>query len=107
MSTMTQRNINAAPSPFDPGKAIAMLEQLLRTQCEGYRTLLGCIASKRNAIRQANMDDITRICGEENQLLRRLGEFEKTRVELIARLTQHIDRARTAPFTLSELAGRV
>jgi len=84
-----------------------LLEQILRAQLEGHKRMLTCIERKRDAIRTADIELVTTICGEENTLIQKMGELEKRRIELIGRLTSHFMPRASAPMTVTQVAEAV
>jgi FlgN protein len=94
----------AVAAPFDVHSACSILEAMLRAQLDGHGRLRACIKRKREAIRTADIDGVTTICGEENSLIQRLGELEKRRLELIGRITQHFRPSAARPMSLAEIA---
>ena len=85
--------------------AVQMLERLLAAQIEEHQRLRMCIDRKREAIRAADIDAVTTVCGEENAIIQRVGELEKRRLELVARMTQAVAPKAAAPMTLSQLGA--
>ena len=85
--------------------AVQMLERLLGAQIEEHQRLRVCIDRKRGAIRSADIDAITEICGEENAIIQRVGELEKRRLELVARMTQAVSPKASSPMTMSQLGA--
>ena len=88
----------------DLKSAAQMLERILAAQIEEHQRLRACIDRKREAIRTADINAVSNICGEENAVIQRIGELERRRLELVARITQAIDARATAPMTLAQLA---
>lgn len=84
--------------------AAQMLERILSAQIEEHQRLRGCIDRKREAIRTADINAVSEICGEENAVIQRVAELERRRLELVGRMTQSLDAKASAPMTLSQLA---
>ena len=89
----------------DLNTAVQMLERLLGAQIEEHQRLRTCIDRKREAIRAADIDAITSVCGDENAIIQRIGELEKRRLELVARMTQAVAPKAAAPMTMSQLGA--
>ena len=100
---MSPRKLNEK-NTLDVRAGCELLEQMLRAQLEGHQRLLKCIERKRQAIRAADIESITTICGEENSLIQKLGEVEKRRIEMIGRFSQHFTPKATAPMTVGQMA---
>lgn len=79
------------------------LEHVLRAQLEGYERLLAAILTKREAIRQADIDTITKLCHEENEIAQQLGDLEKYRLELVGRLTEAVNPQAAQPLSITEI----
>lgn len=90
-----------------PDGAADAIELLLRGQLAVYQQLLQCIDRKRQAIRTADLDAITTICGEENSHIQGLAELERRRLELIGRLTQAVTPGAKKPLTINELTNHL
>lgn len=85
--------------PFD------RLGRVLAAQIEGHRKLLSCIEKKRQAIRDADIDAITKLCQAEQAITHRLGDLEKQRLELVGRLTERLAPDAAEPLSLCEIAA--
>ncbi len=86
---------------------IALLERILRAQLEGHIRLLSCIERNREAIRIADMEAITTICQQENEIAQRLSELEKARLELVGQLTEVLQPDAKAPLTVSQIVQAI
>lgn len=82
------------------------LEQLLRVMLEDHRRLLSCIGAKREGIRTANIDRITKICGEENTIVQQVAKAERRRLELIGQITHVFEPRAAQPLSMSDIAER-
>jgi hypothetical protein len=91
-------------SAVDLKSAAQMLERILAAQIEEHQRLRECIDRKREAIRTADINAVSSICGDENVVIQRVAELERRRLELVGRMTQAINAKATAPMTLSQLA---
>jgi hypothetical protein len=92
-------------SAVDLKTAALMLERLLAAQLEEHQRLRACIDRKREAIRTADIDAVTAICGEENAIIQRVAEVEKRRLELVGRMTQAIQPKAPSPMSMSQLSA--
>jgi hypothetical protein len=101
----TKPNTPPADQPaFKLSEAADLLERMLRAQLDGHQRLLKSIESKRQAIRAADIDAITAQCAQENQILQKLGEVEKRRLELTGRVTAALKPQAERPLKVSEIA---
>jgi len=85
-------------------QAVVELEGVLRDQLAQHDRLASLIAAKREALGRADRPRIVELCGEENQCVQVLGEMEKERLAVAARVTLLINPTATAPMALPELA---
>ncbi len=99
-------NSSAHPTNIkDLGDEITLLEENLRCQLEGHRSLLACIARNREAIRQADMHQIQSICEQKNEIAQHLSELEKQRLMIVGRLTEHLEPDAERPVSLDRIAA--
>lgn len=80
-------------------------ECILSSQLELHGRLAVCIERKKECIRQAQIDSVAEICEEENEIVQKLGELEKTRLTLIGELTESLRPEASVPLTLIEIVG--
>ncbi len=80
------------------------LESNLINQLEKHRLLERCVKQKHQAIRLAQIDEVTHVCEEENEIVQSLGELEKARLVLTGNLTELIRPDSEKPLTISEIA---
>ena len=88
-------------------QAVTELETVLRDQLAQHERLAGLIAAKRQALGQADRARIVELCGEENVCVQVLGEMEKERLAVVARVTLLLDPLAAAPLALPDLALRL
>jgi hypothetical protein len=86
-----------------PEADLALLEQILRSQLDGHKQLLACIERGREAVREADMEAIKRICTEENAIAQQLAELEKGRLVVVGRMTEAIHPQAAAPLSVSQI----
>ncbi len=99
-------NNSAHPTNIaDLAGEIILLEENLRCQLEGHRSLLTCIARNREAIRQADMHQIQSICEQKNEIAQHLSELEKQRLTLVGRLTEQLEPDAERPVSLDRIAA--
>ena len=91
----------------DLRREVALLEENLRRQLESHRKLLTYIERTREAVRQADMQQIRSICEEQNTVAQYLGELEKVRLILVGRLTERLDPDAERPVSLSRIAAEL
>ena len=80
------------------------LEGNLIKQLEKHHALERCVEQKHQSIRLAQIDEVTHICEEENEIVQSLGELEKARLVLTGNLTELIRPDAETPLTISEIA---
>lgn len=86
---------------------VMRLEQILHSQQKDYENLGQLIQSKREAIRQADMNAIAELCQQENTIAQHVTELEKTRLILSAELTRTLDPTASRPLSMSEVAQAI
>jgi methyl-accepting chemotaxis protein len=69
--------------------------------------MLACLGRNREAIRRADMDAIKAVCEEQNAIVQRLAELEKSRLVLVGRLTQHLQPQAETPLSMRQIAEAV
>ena len=84
--------------------ALNQLESNLISQFEKHRMLQKCVERKHQAVRLSQIDQVTLICTEENEIVQSLGELEKVRLALTGTLTELIRPDAPEPLTISEIA---
>lgn len=82
------------------------LESLLRQQIGCHEQMAELMRQKLAALRQSDPQAVQQITCTENAVLQTLGELEKRRQMLSARLTLALAPQAPAPFKLAELAQR-
>ncbi len=99
-------NDSARPTNIpDLGGEITLLEENLRCQLEGHRSLLTCIGRNREAVRQADMHRIQSICEQKNEIAQHLSELEKQRLMVLGRLTERLEPDAERPISLDRIAA--
>jgi len=69
--------------------------------------MLELLTRKREAIKAASIDDIRTLCDRENRVLQELGDLEKQRLTIVARLTEHFEPDASQPMRLRDIASRI
>ena len=80
------------------------LRAALARELDDHRALLVCLEQKREAVRVADVDAITRLCEEEMVIVQRLTALEQTRAGLITRASVALRPNTVESLTLSEIA---
>ena len=88
-------------------REIRLLEATLRRQLEAHKQLLVCVERNREAVRQADMQQIRSICEEQNTVAQELAELEKVRLALVGRLTERLEPNAQRPVSLSRIAAEL
>jgi len=101
---MSSRESGGASSA-DLSGPLDRMGRVLAAQIEGHRKLLSCIEKKRQAIRSADIDAITKLCQAEQAIAHRLGDLEKQRLELVGRLTERLAPDAARPLSLREITA--
>lgn len=96
--------VSQAVSQQVRNETLDMLERVLREQHALHKKIQSCIERKRNAIRIAQIEEITAICEEENELVQKQGELEKARLMILGRITEMVNPRAERPLTLQEVA---
>ncbi len=86
---------------------IRLLEATLRRKLEAHKQLLVCVERNREAVRQADMQQIRSICEEQNTVAQGLAELEKVRLALVGRLTERLEPNAQRPVSLSRIAAEL
>ncbi len=81
------------------------LEKILNELLKLHDQLARCIERKKDAIRQAQIETITRICEQENVIAQEVAELEKTRLTLVGELTATLRPDASVPMTMLEIAA--
>jgi hypothetical protein len=84
--------------------ALGSLDALCRRQLVLHDELAELLDRKREALRSADADRMSELCGLENERVQKLSELEKQRLELVARLTRRVRPGATEPMRMRELA---
>jgi len=84
--------------------AVSSLDALCRRQLALHDELSELLDRKREALKTADADRMTELCGLENERLQKLAELEKQRLELVAKLTQRVRPQASEPMRMRELA---
>lgn len=92
---------NAAPEVI---KLIGLLEKILIAQHDDYKKIAKLIERKQEAIRNADMQDITSICQEEHQVAQHVTQLEKQRLILVGDLTSRLQPNASEPLRVSQIA---
>lgn len=89
--------------------AVELLRQLLVKQLELHDQLLACVHSKREAIRTANIKEMTACCEREHRLTERLRELDGRRPGIVQHLARLLGIAETNANSISamEIAERL
>ncbi len=87
----------------DLRREIRLLEETMRRQLEAHKLLLACVERNREAVRQADMQQIRSICEEQNTVAQGLAELEKVRLTLVGRLTERLEPDAQHPLSLSRI----
>jgi len=78
------------PQPADADKdrrtSIELLRHLLTKQIELHDQMLDCVNRKREAVRQADVDGLTKTCEREQVIVQRLLDLEQRREPLVRHL---------------------
>lgn len=94
-------------TPADLERFAAALERILCLQLEAQRRVTDFIARKQDAVRRAQIKTVAAICEQEQPVVRRLGELETQRKELIGQLTAALGNAAGGPLTVSQIAAAI
>lgn len=88
-------------------KHIPVLETVLKQSAERHEQLLTLMKRQRECLRQADHHGVSECSRLENTLVQAIGELEKRRLELVARLTTAVDPSATQPMRMRDLAERL
>jgi len=94
-------------NPTELRREIRLLEEILRRQLEAHKQLFACIERNREAVRQADMQQIRSICEEQNTVTQGLAELEKVRLAIVGRLTERLEPDAQQPLSLSRIAAEL
>lgn len=83
---------------------VGVLEKILRAQYEDYKKIANFIELKQEAIRNANMQEITGICQDEHVVAQHATQLEKQRLLLTGELTSKLQPNASEPLTVSQIA---
>lgn len=108
MSTDNRRLRNTLASPPDLDKdrrtSIELLRQLLSRQLRLHDQLLDCVNAKREAIRTADIDEITAQCQREQTIVTNLTDLELKRDPIVRHLASLLDLDVAAEQTITSSA---
>ncbi len=93
--------------PTELRRDIRLLEETLRRQLEAHKQLLACVERNREAVRQADMQQIRSVCEEQNTVAQGLAELEKVRLTLVGRLTERLEPDAQQPVSLGRIAAEL
>jgi hypothetical protein len=96
---------DARPPNMDLDGAADRLMRILAVQIDQHGRLLMCIEKKREAIRAADIDAMTKLCQTEHRIAQRLGDLEKQRLTLVGELTGCFAPDADEPMTLEAIAA--
>jgi len=82
------------------------LENHLKQMLAEHQRLLELVRRKRQAMASASVGLVSDCCQRENECVQRIGRLEKSRQELVARITTHCDADAREPMTLGQIADR-
>ncbi len=83
---------------------VGVLEKILSALHDDYKKIARLIERKKEAIRSANMQEITGICKEEHVVAQHATQLEKQRLVLIGDLTSRLQPNASEPLTVSGIA---
>ncbi|MEM1098020.1 MAG: flagellar protein FlgN [Planctomycetota bacterium] len=98
---------SAAADALQHEQRLERLESTLRQSIERQRQLTELLKRKRDAMRAGDADRMTDLTRAENAQVQAISEIEKTRLTLVAELTQSVDPSAPEPLRLAELAERL
>ena len=90
-----------------PEDELALLERILRRQIEDHKRMLACMGRNHEAVRQADMEAIERVCQEQNTIAQQLAELEKSRLTMVGRLTERLRPQAPKPLSISQIAEAI
>ncbi len=85
-------------------KDVDRLAALLALLLEQHTQLLAALQRKRDAMRHGDTEAMAALCRLESESIRRVGELEKRRLELVAAMTLKVDPDAAEPMKLRDLA---
>lgn len=83
---------------------VGLLERILCAQHDDYKKIANFIERKQEAIRNADMHQITSICQEEHVVTQHATQLEKQRLQLTGDLTSRLQPDAREPLTVSQIA---
>ncbi|MCC6679728.1 MAG: flagellar export chaperone FlgN [Phycisphaeraceae bacterium] len=83
------------------------IEKVLQQSYELHAALLELLQRKRAALAAADNAGMIELCKLENEKVQMISELEKSRQELVARLTLLVDPNAAAPLALRDLAMKL
>ncbi len=99
--------LDAPSPPAAVSQEAQRLGAAMRAQLEDHQRLLGCLERKRGAIAAADIEAVTRICGEEHTIVQRLAELEKNRLGTVGRITAALAPDAAQPMTVTAIAEAI
>ena len=88
-------------------KQLSRLEAVITQQTSAHERLLSLLKYKREALRTADRDQMSRSTEQENQAVQEISELEKERLRLVGELTLMVDPSAKQPMCLADLAQRL
>ena len=100
---MSQHDKQQVVTP-EIAELVGVLEKILRAQHDDYKKIAKFIERKQEAIRNANMQEITSICQDEHEVAQHATQLEKQRLLLTGDLTSRLQPNASEPLTVSQIA---
>lgn len=88
-------------------RIVVELEATLREQLRLHERMLELLNGKRAALASADTDRMIALCKDENAVLQKVSNLEKTRLEQAAKLTLLLDPKAPEPRRLGDLAQQL
>jgi len=88
-------------------KQLDKLETHLRDLLSEHESMLALVRRKHEAVRQALPAVVTECTERENEAVKRIGQIETERQNVVGELTQMLEPNAAEPLRLAELAERV
>ncbi|XAM01004.1 flagellar protein FlgN [Phycisphaeraceae bacterium D3-23] len=88
-------------------RELAQLEATLTQSAERHEQLLSLMRRQRDALRQAQGEQVADLSRQENAVVQAISELEKRRLELVASLTVAVLPGATQPMRMRELAEQL
>jgi len=90
--------------PEEIQRDILLLLKLLGDMTALHESWLPLAEKKREALASSNVDALSQCLQLENQNVQAVGEMEKQRLEIVGRITQHLNPQATSPMKMVDLA---